>query len=142
MDYRDGFVYFFESVEMPNHYIIMEHGEDGGEDWYNRFNRLGRFDETENKKNGTRFGYPEVKVKKPVSVAITEEEGRWRFHSYVIDTKVVKYVEAKESMGSWGWYFIEKLQIQKWLEEFYSIESKKQKETIERESNGKQMPMF
>ncbi len=143
MSLREGFLYFFESEEKPNYYIIMQHGIEGGEDWYNRFNRIGRYDETEKKKKGVRFGYPDVRVKMPVGVSVKPEQVTWQFEGYVKDNYVKAYIEAiDEPLGSWGWYIIDNLEPEKWLLEFYDLRKRQIEKAAVAENTGRQISLF
>ena len=143
MSYKEGFLYLFESIEMPSHYIIMQHGKDGGENWYNRFNRLNQYDETENKKQGRRFGYPEVKVKNPIAITVEPPQITWQFESFVKENYVKKIVQSTgEELGSWGWYVIEKVDSENWIQEFYTNRNKQLREAAITENTGKQTTMF
>ncbi|MDX2048526.1 MAG: hypothetical protein SFU87_17195 [Chitinophagaceae bacterium] len=143
MSYREGFLYLFESIEMPGWYYMKGHGKEGGDDWYHRFNRTGRWDETDldaDAKKAGGYGMPRIKVKYPVGVEVNPHSICWQFEMFIKENKVTDIKQIVDSQNADNiWYaFKEKIDLQKWLQEFLTRRNKELREAAIKENAGKQ----
>jgi hypothetical protein len=142
---------FFESEEFPNHYIVL----DGfvWSDWYDRLTRQNKYSYeylTEKQKaKGEDFGYPKIKVKKPVRIKGDQKNYfKDRFLKYLKEMDVYEHMEDSDEKfpKSWGWYkFKDALELEKWFAGFIArndSNEKKQEEFIKVESEGGQISLF
>jgi hypothetical protein len=147
MSYRAGFIYLFESEEMPGWYYMKEDDKVGGDDYFHRFNRTGKWDETNldaNAKKAGGYGMPRIKVKYPVSVEMRPHDKCWRFAMYIDEEKAAeKKIIRDEQNANNIWYkFKEPVDLEKWGNEFVNIRKKQMEETAIKENTGRQISLF
>lgn len=118
LKYKEGYLHFYEWVDKPGYYLICEHDEDEGGRIYQHLTNTGECD------YGDGCGRANVAI--PVSIGIFENYFRWRFLDYFKEHYISETLPCKFSIGRGrGWYKIEELNLQKWLDEFILIEQKR-----------------
>lgn len=136
-------MYLYESAEMPGYYYMKEHGSDGGDDWYHRFNRTGKWDESnldEAAKKAGGYGMPRIKVKYPLGVQVQPPGLCWQFELFIQDNKVadIKQVTDDQNANNTWYAFKEKVDLEQWLEEFFTRRNNELHEAATKQNAGKQ----
>lgn len=113
-------VHFFESTEMPNHFLIDETSYykdfDSGLQLYKEITRKIDF--------GDACAY--VNVTKPFSIGVFSGNFAWRFTDFVKEKYASQHIPHKRGkFAQKCWFVMEKFEPEKWLDEFILIEQKK-----------------
>ncbi|MDP3148631.1 MAG: hypothetical protein Q8N83_05820 [Ignavibacteria bacterium] len=148
---RRGTIYFFECISKPNHYFITENDETGGEEWYKRFNRIDSYHistlDPEEVAKGIDYGYPKLDVKMPVQIEVGRDASS--FKSYLLEKFAGQYVAETDmektrghEISNYGWFKIEQLELEKWLNDFYDFQDQKRQEFRKAEGDGIQLSLF
>ena len=147
MSYREGFIHLFESEEMPGWYYMKEHGKDAGDDWFHRFNRSGKWNETNlnaHAKKAGGYGMPRIKVKYPVSIEMLPHRECWLFALFIEENKAaeIKIIRDEQNAHN-SWYkFKEPVDLEKWGNEFVVLREKQMEESAAKENTGRQISLF
>jgi len=136
LGFRDGYLNFFEWLDKPGYYLVAEDDEKGGMQMYHILNRTGEYDLGD--------GCPVANVAKPVSIGIFEDNFRWRFLDYILEKYVTDHIPKYNGgiASEQGWYKIEKLKPEKWLNEFIALENKKREEILKASNEVEQLSLF
>ena len=118
------FYYFFESIDMPGYYLMMECNHFIANIKYQIFTRTGWCDET-GKAEG--YGYIRANVNKPFchNISIGYYQHNYSIISYIKENKVAHLIPLNELDYDWGWFkFKEEINVKKWIDEWVEIVNK------------------
>lgn len=138
----EGYLHFYESIDMPGYYLIVEYGDDAF-DWYDSLNRKGYYDDSNLKEWKAPYGGPMANVALPISIGIFTNNFRWRFLDYIKENYVIEHILDKQNaLHEKGWFRIEKLELEKWLEEFIKYLKQKEAEYEYKNDTPTQLSLF
>lgn len=145
--FQQGFIYLFQNEEFSNLYLVFE--DDETSDWYDRFTRQGRYNfenlPEDAKSKGIDFGYPILKIKRPVRIEVDNTPNfRRQFMAYLKEHYFIEHIKDKVNhLQHWGWYKFEGvLELDKWLNDFYYFHNQRQVELQKASGIGVQMSLF
>jgi hypothetical protein len=138
---EERFIHFFEWLDKPMHYLIIVSDKDASQE-YELINRINRYDESLLKEDRY-YTYLKANISKPISIGSFEYDFDERFLDFIKTNYVVdKYMDEPERLHNRGWYFIERLEPERWLNEFIDMQINKSVKREREEMKVQQLNLF